>query len=616
MHLPPACNHRQLTDHHILSPLKIRHPHYPYPESLLVAFSLVDIAPNRKLADSDYQFGVHHGTVLTACQIIAGNAKQAYLSYDQLGEKPVQLPYNGILTQKTYYLQVPQGIDGGIPYAIVQDFNNWSFPQDGLPRSWKSPRRPSPTSETDCVVSSARDGDNAYFIPLGIASWFRRNGMSAYSRDPSQALGPDGSNNIGRLRSDLLKGFNRGAFVIVPKLAAGDHRLAAHYLSTGKDFSHAVNECHNRAVYLPRHIPLEYLFARFAFSVFELIRGFVTQAPRRLAVIEAVVDEFGVQSWVTKVRIHSPAMPARPLEHNALSGATKRTFGEVGMDDEDPAASRLDKRQMVQQRQPVVSSVESRVHLAAPRQTVTVQSHSLAQSIRGKVRPTEFADLPLEIRLKIWEETWPKPRVIEVDAFWDRDPEPSESEIDDIATLRFNGSISAWLQSDLGSREPSSLNPEIDSFERRPAPVALSICQESRKHTLKKFTKMLHVHEPWSFYFNPTSDILWLSSDSVDDEEDGELLWKSYGQELSKIKTAIFPIEEWREGKMPDVLRYFGGIRVIQILLEACHSDQDAAQLEDELQLQLRDDGRWRTIFQIVDRTYHVSRQFQVMGTI
>jgi hypothetical protein len=109
MHLPPACNRRQLTDHHILPPLEIRHPHYPYPDSLLLAFSLVDIAPNRKLADSDYQFGVHHGIVLTACQIIAGNAKRAYLSYDQLGENPVQLPYNGILTQKTYYLQVPQG---------------------------------------------------------------------------------------------------------------------------------------------------------------------------------------------------------------------------------------------------------------------------------------------------------------------------------------------------------------------------------------------------------------------------------------------------------------------------------------------------------------------------
>ncbi|KAH6881078.1 hypothetical protein B0T10DRAFT_411343, partial [Thelonectria olida] len=296
MHLPPACNRRQLTDHHILSPLEIRHPHYAYPDSLLLAFSLVDIALNRKLADSDHQFGVHHGTVLTACQIIAGNAKRAYLSYDQLGEKPVQLPYNGILTQKTYYLQVPQGKS----ILSTLDFNNWSFPQDGLPRSWKSPRRPSPTSETDCVVSCARDGNKAYFIPLGFASWFWRNGMSAYSRDPSQALRPDGSNNVGRLRSDLLKSFNQGAFVIVPKLAAGDHRLATHYLSTGKDLSHSVNECHNRAVYLARHIPLEYLFARFAFSVFELTRGFVTQAPRRLAVVEAVVDEFGVQSWVTK----------------------------------------------------------------------------------------------------------------------------------------------------------------------------------------------------------------------------------------------------------------------------------------------------------------------------
>ncbi|KAH6881079.1 hypothetical protein B0T10DRAFT_382177, partial [Thelonectria olida] len=184
-----------------------------------------------------------------------------------------------------------------------------------------------------------------------------------------------------------------------------------------------------------------------------------------------------------------------------------------------------------------------------------------------------FADLPLEIRLKIWEDTWPKPRVIEAESFWDQDSESSESsassETNDFARLRFNRSISAWLQSDLGSREPRSLNPEIDSFERRPAPIALSICQESREHTLKKFTKMLHVHEPWSFYFNPTSDILLLSSESNDEETVGETLWQSYGRQLSELKTSIFTIEEWREDRMPDVLRYFGGISVIQILLEA-----------------------------------------------
>lgn len=62
--------------------------------------------------------GVHHETVLLACQIIAGNAFDlAYLSYDQKGLHRVGISRDGILTRSHYYLHVPQGRVASFPYT-------------------------------------------------------------------------------------------------------------------------------------------------------------------------------------------------------------------------------------------------------------------------------------------------------------------------------------------------------------------------------------------------------------------------------------------------------------------------------------------------------------------
>lgn len=79
---------------------------------------------------------------------------------------------------------------------------------------------------------------------------------------------------------------------------------------------------------------------------------------------------------------------------------------------------------MMEHRQLVgVSSVKSSFHLSTPELKITAQSDLNARVTAGEHRSIGFRTLPLQIRLTIWEETWPHPRVIEVSTLSDEDSE-------------------------------------------------------------------------------------------------------------------------------------------------------------------------------------------------
>lgn len=100
---PPPLFERQFTP----PPIIIRHPQYPDTENVLLSFPPVDHITDVDETDSDFPFGLHYGTVLSACQIIVGNNTSAYLSYDRESVSPVELGYDGFLAHSMYYLQVP-----------------------------------------------------------------------------------------------------------------------------------------------------------------------------------------------------------------------------------------------------------------------------------------------------------------------------------------------------------------------------------------------------------------------------------------------------------------------------------------------------------------------------
>lgn len=77
-----------------------RHPGYHSPTNVLLTLAKADC--------EDYNgtvvFGLHHGTALLACQIIANNAfNSGYLAMDSAGSQTVNVPLDGLLTDHEYY---------------------------------------------------------------------------------------------------------------------------------------------------------------------------------------------------------------------------------------------------------------------------------------------------------------------------------------------------------------------------------------------------------------------------------------------------------------------------------------------------------------------------------
>ena len=94
-----------------------------------------------------------------------------------------------------------------------------------------------------------------------------------------------------------------------------------------------------------------------------------------------------------------------------------------------------------------------------------------------------FPSLPVEIRLMVWEYTWPMPRVIEAVSFEVFD----DDDYEEFTILRPAGSVSKFSNHRFEWRILES-----KPLESCPHPVALGVCHESREHTLKHFLAMEH----------------------------------------------------------------------------------------------------------------------------
>lgn len=116
-----------------------------------------------------------------------------------------------------------------------------------------------------------------------------------------------------------------------------------------------------------------------------------------------------------------------------------------------------------------------------------------------------MAGLPLELRLRIWEETWPSARLIEVSL----PPRGSGGGAPRrIKPSRQVGAekVTAW----------NSRAKRLEDVSCRPYshPVALQVCRESRDHTLATYRRLQHsTVADCAFYFDPGHDVLWLHRD-------------------------------------------------------------------------------------------------------
>ncbi|KAI8947199.1 hypothetical protein F4801DRAFT_520271 [Xylaria longipes] len=82
--------------------IEFLHPGYGYPHNILFILPRLNYSP--------FCRGVHYGTALTACQIIANNAFDGYLAIDREGRERVNpdpvLNFDFLLTKPYYWFFV------------------------------------------------------------------------------------------------------------------------------------------------------------------------------------------------------------------------------------------------------------------------------------------------------------------------------------------------------------------------------------------------------------------------------------------------------------------------------------------------------------------------------
>jgi hypothetical protein len=110
-----------------------KHPGYPdeYEQNILLQLYAWD-SPNG---------GLHAGTALLACAIIACNTWNGYLTVERDSPK-LELQDSDVLSAQEYYFHVPRpqvesigptGDGGRYKYPIYPSFQHWAFPHRQIP---------------------------------------------------------------------------------------------------------------------------------------------------------------------------------------------------------------------------------------------------------------------------------------------------------------------------------------------------------------------------------------------------------------------------------------------------------------------------------------------------
>jgi hypothetical protein len=175
----------------------------------------------------------------------------------------------------------------------------------------------------------------------------------------------------------------------------------------------------------------------------------------------------------------------------------------------------------------------------------------------------QFSKLPIELRERIWQHTWPGPRLIEVGS---HDCAITASEDDRSFFLRILGHFSVR----------NSIHTEQEEIPQRWfSPVALFVCYESRLHTLRHYRLVENperIYEP--FYCNPSVDILWFTHQFTGQQvnrphshEYMDKLYQSYGAHLDRFRAVLIDEMFWNpECGNQEYLGHLLGLETILIM--------------------------------------------------
>lgn len=226
-----------------------RHPGYANPTDILLRLPRLDAG------------GVHHRTALLACQIVADNAFDGYLTTDREGQDRVKTALDGVLRAESYWFVAPgqEAEAEEAVYPVVPRFEDWRFPHNQMtnlaawestsqsaseshraalatnpePSSMAPPPPPTPSNIERCILSShAFGGTNSHIIPSAQSDWFANNSMVVYNKKVGRSVHDE--RNIVRMRQDLHNHWDAFDFALVPKRRGSTNVFVAHVLKTSE----------------------------------------------------------------------------------------------------------------------------------------------------------------------------------------------------------------------------------------------------------------------------------------------------------------------------------------------------------------------------------------------
>ncbi|CAN8105472.1 unnamed protein product [Discula destructiva] len=320
-HGPSPFNSKALRPQQPAASIAFKYPGYTI-DNVLFTLPRLDVSPQAAPA------GVHHGTALLACQIIANNAFEGFLATDRGGSNRVSVPLDGVLLEDGYWFIAggrPDGHETADVYPIVPIFEEWQFPHSHVAslRAWEPspnevldrsaripphpmapPPPPEPPSLSRCILSHiAYTVQRAHLVPTAQSDWFQANVMKQYG-DLSKRLFIHTERNKVPMRHDLHKLWDDHIFALVPKLAGQGPRpqFVVHTLSVpDSTIAEFAGEWHNRPVQdgALDGAAKAYLFAKFAQAVFMLLKSFIafSAEPRFIVTFQTVETK---TAWLSR----------------------------------------------------------------------------------------------------------------------------------------------------------------------------------------------------------------------------------------------------------------------------------------------------------------------------
>jgi hypothetical protein len=298
-----------------------RHPGYDDSNNVLLKLRATDSVAG----------GARHGLyaqfALEACGIIAGNRWDGWLSLSSALDiaSTEKIDASSILEGRSYYFHLPpkQGdLDdtyANAPYPITPTFREWRFPHEKLPRAWNLIPDPDSTPypqflgrtyATSNLTFALRDRDLscrisgyteetqvAHLCPQKENDWWYANSMSTYNVGSETT--PDDLSNVLLLRSDLHIAFDKPRFVFVPKPTS--HPEVPNFVIHLLEESAELHSLYQNRRLQPIRAGIEMFFARFAWSIFPLLEGFLTNGERRRLVVREMI-EFDSDGFISSER--------------------------------------------------------------------------------------------------------------------------------------------------------------------------------------------------------------------------------------------------------------------------------------------------------------------------